>query len=216
MPRYRLAIFDLDGTILNTIGQLAHSLNVARKESGLAVLDESDIKAHVGRGVKNLVCWSLQDEKENLYETVMNSYRNYYNENCIENTYMYEGIKDLLQKLNSKGIKVAVVTNKSDSPARKLCEHFYPGLIATVRGHREDAPHKPDPFLVEEVLQELDVRREDAVYIGDSEVDILTAQNSGMDSISVSWGYKSREFLIEHEARVLADSAEELARLILK
>lgn len=215
MGRYKLAIFDLDGTILYTIAQLANSLNEARVRSGLEPQDLDDIMAHVGRGVRNLVTWSVGTGEGPLFETVMDNYRSYYNEHCEDNTYIYDGLFELMVKLHEEGIKLAVVTNKSDAPAKKLCEHFYPGLFSEVRGHREGVPHKPDPALVDEVLEALGIDRKDAVYIGDSDTDIKTAENSGMDHICITWGYRTKEFLKESGAKVMADDAEELGRLLL-
>lgn len=215
MGRYKLAIFDLDGTILYTIAQLANSLNEARIRSGLEPQDMDDIMAHVGRGVRNLVTWSIGTGEGQLFETVMDNYRSYYNEYCADNTYIYDGLLEVITKLHEEGIKLAVVTNKSDAPAKKLCGHFYPGLFSEVRGHRDGVPHKPDPALVNEVLEALGERHEDAVYIGDSDVDIKTAKNSGMDHICVTWGYRTREFLLENGAEVLVDTAEELGKQIL-
>ena len=215
MGRYKLAIFDLDGTILYTIAQLANSLNEARVRSGLEPQDTEDIMAHVGRGVRNLVTWSLGTGEGDLFETVMDNYRAYYNEHCTDNTYIYDGLLELMTKLHEEGIELAVVTNKSDAPAKKLCEHFYPGLISEVRGHRDGVPHKPDPALVDEVLEALNIRKEDAVYIGDSDVDIKTAENSGTDHICVTWGYRTKDFLIKNGAKVLADNVEQLGELLL-
>ena len=215
MGRYKLAIFDLDGTILYTIAQLANSLNEARVRSGLEPQDMDNIMAHVGRGVRNLVTWSLGTGEGPLFETVMDNYRSYYNEYCADNTYIYDGLLEVITKLHDEGIKLAVVTNKSDAPAKKLCEHFYPGLFSEVRGHRDGVPHKPDPALVDKVLKGLNIKPEDSVYIGDSDVDVKTAKNSGMDHICVTWGYRTREFLIENGAEVLVDTAEELGQQIL-
>ena len=215
MGRYKLAIFDLDGTILYTIAQLANSLNEARVRSGLEPQDMDDIMAHVGRGVRNLVTWSIGTGEGPLFETVMDNYRSYYNEYCADNTYIYDGLLEVITKLHDEGIKLAVVTNKSDAPAKKLCEHFYPGLFSEVRGHRDGVPHKPDPALVDEVLEALNIKPEDSVYIGDSDVDVKTAKNSGMDHICVTWGYRTREFLSENGAEVLVDTAEELGQQIL-
>ena len=215
MGRYKLAIFDLDGTILYTIAQLANSLNEARVRSGLEPQDMDDIMAHVGRGVRNLVTWSLGTGEGPLFDTVMDNYRGYYIEFCADNTYIYDGLLEVITKLHDEGIKLAVVTNKSDAPAKKLCEHFYPGLFSEVRGHRDGVPHKPDPALVDEVLEALNIKPEDSVYIGDSDVDVKTAKNSGMDHICVTWGYRTREFLSENGAEVLVDTAEELGQQIL-
>ena len=213
--RYKLAIFDLDGTILDTVGQLAVSFNEAMKLSGREPLDKETVKQRIGRGAINLVRACVGDIGDEQIDKIVKAYRDYYREHCTENTLPYEGIAQVFSKLKDAGIKVAVVTNKSDAPAGMLCDANFPGLIDKVKGHREGLKHKPDPILVNELLMEFGVDPSETVIIGDSDVDILTARNAGADSISVTWGYKSREFLLESGALRLADTPSELLEMIL-
>lgn len=212
---YKLAIFDLDGTILDTVGQLAVSFNEAMKMSGLEPLDVDIVKQRIGRGAINLVRACVGDIEEEKVMKIVQDYRDHYREHCTENTLPYDGIAQVFSELRAAGIKVAVVTNKSDAPANILCDAKFPGLIDKVKGHREGLKHKPDPFLVNELLSEFKISPDEAVFIGDSDVDILTAQNAGIDPVSVTWGYKSREFLISCGARRLADAPNELPGMII-
>ncbi len=213
--RYRLVIFDLDGTILDTVRQLAVSLNEALKRSGFDPVEEDLIRSRIGNGSLNLVLRSIEGLEGADPDIIRKDYRNYYNEHCTENTEEYEGMSELMARLKDNGIKIAVVTNKSEPAAVRLCDTKFPGLIDVVKGHRDGIAHKPDPCLVNEVLAELDEVRDDAVFVGDSEVDIATASNAGMDCISVTWGYKSREHLLANGASVLVDDIMELEDRIL-
>ena len=127
----------------------------------------------------------------------------------------YPGIKELFEDLRSQGVRVFVVTNKSDGPAKRLCEHNFPGLVDDVRGHLDGIPHKPDPTLVNAILEKFDLSPEDCCYVGDSDVDVKTGLNSGMTPVNVTWGYKSKEFLIETGSKIMADNIDEL-RCILE
>ena len=207
---YKLAIFDLDGTILYTLKQLNISFNIALGSVGLPGLDIDTFKGYVGNGARKLVERSAPDSDDDIREKILSDYRTYYNAHCTENTYPYDGIVDLMKTMRDQGMRIAVVTNKSDSTSKILMDHFFPELIDEVRGHREGVHHKPDPTLVNEVLTKLDISPEESVYIGDSDVDILTAVYSNMPCISVTWGYRSREFLIENGAKTMVDNCEEL------
>lgn len=211
---YKAVFFDLDGTILDTIDQLAVALNAARVASGFPEHDLDDVRSHVGNGVRRLVEWSVGEYGEETIEKVMNEYRSFYNAHCIENTEPYPGIKELMTDLKAEGVKVFVVTNKSDGPAKKLCEHNFPGLIDEVRGHVDGIPHKPDPTLVNEILKKFGLLPEDCCYIGDSDVDLRTGLNSGMTPINVTWGYKSKNFLIESGSKIMADNIDELRYIL--
>lgn len=215
MKAYKLVIFDLDGTILDTLHQLTIAFNEALKRSGYKPRAEDYIRSRIGNGSRKLVL-SMEDLDGADPDVIGEDYRRYYNEHCTENTTEYDGMTDLFERLKRAEIRTAVVTNKSHDTALKLCDNKFPGLIDIVKGHRDGIAHKPDPFLVNEVLHELDLSPDEAVFVGDSEVDIRTASNSGMDCISVTWGYKSRDFLIDNGASVLADDVDELTDLIIK
>ena len=213
--KYKLVIFDLDGTILDTVHQLAVSFNEALKKSGFEPQNPELIKSRIGNGAMKLVLRSIEGLENADPDVIRRDYREYYNAHCIENTEEFAGITDLLKTLKDNGVMTAVVTNKSDAPARKLCETKFPGLIDVVKGHREGLPHKPDPVLVNEVLDEFGISAEESVMAGDSEVDIATANNAGMECISVTWGYKDRNYLIANGASVLVDDPMEIARIVM-
>ncbi|MBO7452960.1 MAG: HAD family hydrolase [Clostridiales bacterium] len=208
--RYQLVIFDLDGTILDTLGELTIAFNHALSLSGLDPIDKNTMRSRVGNGARVLVRRSIEGVENADEDKILSDYRDYYNSHCTENTLPYPGIPELFALLKKNNVKIAVVSNKSDAACRKLCEDKFPGLIDVVKGHREDSKHKPDPQLINEVLEELDIDRKKAVIVGDSDVDVLTGVNSGIDNIVVTWGYKSKDVLIENGAKVLVDSCDEL------
>lgn len=211
----KLAIFDLDGTVLNTIGGLANSLNEARRLNGLNPQSKELVTSMIGNGTRNLIKRSLKhDSKEELEEKLLKDYLDHYNSNCNVDTYPYPGIKEMLIKLNEAGVKCAVVTNKPDLPAKLLIEEHFGDLICEVHGNVPDIPVKPDPTFVFETMKNQGVSPSETIYIGDSEVDILTAHNSGIKSISVDWGFKTHEFLVENGAEVICSDPSCLIDLI--
>ena len=197
--RYRLACFDLDGTLLDTLGGLTSSLNAARRMNGLAPQTEEQVKSFINNGVVKFIERSLNADpgeySEELKNRVLKDNISYYDSHCIENTRPYNGIVESLTRLKSEGILLACVTNKNDEPARKLIDHFFPDLFDYVRGSVEGVERKPSYQPVERCLFSLGIENNEAVYIGDTDTDILTAKNSRMCSISCTWGYKTREFL---------------------
>ena len=141
---------------------------------------------------------------------VLATFKIHYGEHCADTTRPYEGILPLLSKLKEEGIQTAVVSNKADFAVQELCERYFPGCFDFVVGEREGIRRKPCPDSVNEVLKKLQKTAEQSVYIGDSDVDVDTAANAGMDMIGVSWGFRGREFLIEHGANKIADKPEEI------
>ena len=217
--RYKAVLFDLDGTILNTIGGLAYTMNVARSMSGLEPQPLEQVRAMVGNGIRNLIKRSLANEAADSADTdkVFADFMEYYIEHCVDNTFPYDGIMEVLMELKGRGVKLAVVSNKADVPSCKLIEHFFPGVFDYVRGHREDTPLKPDRQVVDETLEILGVTSAEAVYVGDSDVDIKTAVNSDMPCISVDWGFKTHQFLVEHDATyIVSDMKALLSALIVE
>lgn len=213
--RYDLVIFDLDGTILDTLGELTISFNHALVRSGIEPVTKEVMRSRVGNGARNLVKKSIESHPEADEEKILSDYRAYYNEHCTENTNPFQGIPELFSALKAHGIKIAVATNKSDAAARKLCEHCFPGIIDMVQGHVEGLPHKPDPTIILNMLKTLGVDNKKTLIVGDSEVDIKTAENAKTDHISVVWGYKDKDVLIENKANRIVSSAGELERAIL-
>jgi len=208
--RYKLLIFDLDGTILDTIEDLAVAMNHARTALGLEPQPLEKVKAMVGNGIRKLIDRSTAEDGEVDKEELYREFMKYYNEHCTDNTEPYDGVTDLLKELKAEGAVIYVLTNKPDVPSRKLIACRFPGLIDEVRGNIEGIPLKPDPSAVNDMIERSGIEKNKCALIGDSEVDILTARNADIDIISVSWGFKTRDFLVEHGADIIFDSAEKL------
>lgn len=213
--KYDLVIFDLDGTILDTLGELTISFNHALSNSGIEPVTREIMRSRVGNGARNLVKKSIEAYPDADEDKILSDYREYYNEHCTENTDPFPGIPELFSSLKTHGIKIAVATNKSDTAARKLCEHCFPGVIDIVQGHVEGLPHKPDPTIIINMLKTLGINNEKTIIVGDSDVDIQTATNAKTDHISVGWGYKDKDALVENGAVKIVSSAEELKKEIL-
>lgn len=214
--RYKLAVFDLDGTVLNTIGGLTHAVNAALAMNGLPARSREEVQAMVGNGTRKLIERALgEDADPELISKVYSNYQKYYAENCSYDTYPYDGIKQMLIKLNEAGIKCAVVTNKPDIPAKKLIQENFGSIIAETHGNVPEVPVKPDPTFVYETMKNLGVNPSEAVYIGDSDVDIRTGKNAGIDYISVDWGFRTREFLVENGARIIFSDPFEVADYLI-
>lgn len=216
--RYSAVLFDLDGTLLDTIDDLASALNAARQMNGLPPQDLKLVKSFIGNGKKKLIERSLADDHgtydEAFADKLMSDNIQYYNSHCMVQTKPYNGIVDLIRRLKSDGILICCITNKDDEPARGLIEHFFPGLFDYVAGSKPGVAVKPDAEPVDRCLNKIGITPDRCVYVGDSEVDIKTAQNSGMDSISVCWGYKTREFLEQSGAMRICSNPLDLRRYI--
>ena len=202
--KYRLACFDLDGTLMNTIGGLTYSLNAARRMNGLAPQTEAQAKSFINNGVVKFIERSLAADPgeytEELKARLLKDNVDYYNSHYLEATKPYNGITEVLLRLKSEGMLLACVTNKNDEPAKGLIEHFFPDLFDYVSGAVEGVEKKPSYQPMERCLHSLGVDNSEAIYIGDTDTDILTAKNAQMCCISCTWGYKDREFLIAHGA----------------
>ena len=213
----KLVIFDLDGTLLDTLDDLAAATNHALQANGLPPRSREEVRAFVGNGIPKLAARAVPEGTPPETEAaVLAELLAYYKIHCREKTGPYPGIPELLSALRDRGIGTAVVSNKADAAVQILCEAYFPGLYDRCVGEKPDVRRKPAPDSVNAVLAALDVSREAAVYVGDSDVDIQTAANAGLPCVSVTWGFRSRDFLEEHGARVFADSAEELKDLLLQ
>ncbi len=214
--RYDTVIFDLDGTILYTLEDLKASLNFALGRSGFAERSLDEVRSFVGNGIRKLIERSVPKgtEKEAV-DRVYSDFTAHYALHCADSTRPYDGITELLTSLREKGCKTAVVSNKADYAVKALCERYFKGLFDCAAGEREGVRRKPAPDSVNAVLTELGSERERAVYIGDSDVDIKTAENAGMDAIIVEWGFRDREFLIENGAKTLAKEPKDILNEIL-
>ncbi len=212
-----IIIFDLDGTLLNTLDDLADSTNFALKYFGYPTRTIDEVRGFVGNGVAKLIERAIPDGKANPdFEKCLELFKTNYAENMYNKTAPYDGIVNMLIALRQQGCKLAVVSNKFDAAVKELCDRYFRGLIDIAAGENESKgiKKKPAPDAVLSVVDRLCAKIDDCVYIGDSEVDIMTAKNSKMPCISVDWGFKSREFLIEHGAEIIISSAEELLKYL--
>ena len=211
MHKYKTYIFDLDGTLLSTLADLAASTNYALRTHHMPERSLDEVRRFVGNGVKKLMERAIPDGLNNpLFEETFATFRQHYMQHNLDTTQPYPGIMQLLEQLKAEDKNIAVVSNKFYAATRELCRHFFGALVPGAIGEREDIRKKPAPDTVIEALRELGVDKEGAVYIGDSDVDIMTAKNSGMPCVSVLWGFRDKEFLLEHGATTLISKPEEM------
>lgn len=209
----KAAIFDLDGTLLYTLEDLTDSTNYALNFFGYPSCTISQVRTFVGNGVRLLIARALPQEEHNpVFEECLKTFKNHYKNNMYNKTKPYDGVIEMLDKLKALGIKIAVVSNKFDTATKELCAHYFEDRIDIAVGESENIRKKPAPDSVLEVIKIWGLEKEDCVYIGDSEVDIKTAQNSGIDCISVNWGYKDTDFLISNGANCIVENCEELLK----
>lgn len=213
--KYMIAIFDLDGTILNTLEDLADSTNYALKTCGYPERTMDEVRQFVGNGIRKLMERAVPEgtpveEIDRVHET----FTAHYKVHCADKTRPYDGIMELLQNLKKDGCKLAVVSNKADYGVQELCKQYFDGVFDFAVGEREGIRKKPAPDSVNEVLKTLGCSRDRAVYIGDSDVDIQTAANAQMDHIIVEWGFRDVQFLISQGAKVLVEKPEEILEIV--
>ncbi|WP_337559475.1 HAD family hydrolase [Prevotella sp.] len=208
---YNTYIFDLDGTLLSTLGDLAASCNYALRTNGLPERTIDEVRQFVGNGVKKLMERAIPGGLDNdKFDKTYADFRQHYMQHNLDTTKPYDGVMEMLEELRKRGKKVAVVSNKFYAATQELCRYFFGDLVPVAIGEREDIRKKPAPDTVLEAMRQLGVTAERAVYIGDSDVDIDTARNSGMPCISVLWGFRDKEFLLEHGAKTLVSTPEEI------
>jgi phosphoglycolate phosphatase len=214
--KYTLAIFDLDGTILDTLDDLADTINFALSNSGFPKRTRDEVRRFVGNGINRLVERAVPaDTSPEEAKKVRADFEAHYKAHCAIKTRPYDGIIEILKTLRESGVKAAVVSNKPDFAVKDLCELYFPGMLDFAVGEREGVRRKPAPDSVLTVLEKLSTDSKKAVFIGDSDVDIETARNAGIDCISVDWGFRSREFLLESGASTIISSPDELLNLII-
>ena len=215
--RKTTVIFDLDGTLLDTLQDLANAVNYALRAQGMPERTIEEVRQFVGNGVRLLMIRAIPDGENNpLFEETFALFKSYYGEHCNDNTKPYDGIMEMLETLQEHGYAVAIVSNKIDFAVKELNEMYFQGIVPVAIGEKEGIRRKPAPDTVEEALRELGRTKEEAVYVGDSDVDIETAKNAGMPCISVLWGFRDRAFLEEHGAENYAESAVDILRFVAK
>ena len=210
---YRNYIFDLDGTLLDTLCDLAASTNYALRQYGMPEHSIDSVRTFVGNGVGKLIERAVPEGIGNTqYESVLATFRKHYMLHSLDTTAPYPGIESLLHSLRSHGCNVAVVSNKFYNATVELCRHFFADTVEVAIGERENIRRKPAPDTVFEAMRQLGVSGEDTVYVGDSDVDVATARNSGIPCISVLWGFRDRDFLIEHGATTFVNTPEDILK----
>ena len=210
---FKVYIFDLDGTLLDTLGDLAASTNYALRTHGMPEHSIDDVRRFVGNGVRKLMERAIPGGAANPdFEATFATFRQYYMEHSLDTTKPYEGISETLAELKRRGCRLAVVSNKMMAATQELCRYFFSDTIEVSIGENESQGirKKPAPDTVFAALRKLGVGNGEAVYVGDSDVDIQTAANAGLPCISVLWGFRDRDFLIQHGAKTFISAPSEL------
>ena len=209
----KLAIFDLDGTLVNSLADIAEATNYAMRILGFPEHELSEFNYLVGDGVAKLIERAIPQGIQNPnFEKCLTIFKQYYSQNMYNKTKPYDGIIEMLTELRNQGCKVAVVSNKFDAAVKELCKKYFDNLVDIAIG--EDEVHgikkKPAPDTVNKVLELFSAKKEDSIYVGDSDVDIMTAKNSELSCISVTWGFRDIDFLKQHGADIIIDKPEQL------
>lgn len=217
MSKYNAIIWDMDGTLLDTLDDLTDSVNAALTEFRLPVRTRAEIRRFVGNGVLRLVERSVPEgPQQPQFKEIFSFFKNHYATNCRNKTKPYEGLEKALPELKSHGYRMAIVSNKIDSAVKELAELYFEDTIDVAIGDTEGKRNKPYPDMVFEAMRLLDAKQESTVYIGDTEVDMATAENSGLDCISVSWGFRDKQELQEIGAKLIVDTPEELLSVLTR
>ena len=238
--KYKNIIWDLDGTLLDTLQDLADATNYALRTNGMEERTLEEIRQFVGNGVRNLIIRAVPQGEDNpSFETVFQTFKEYYIHHCQDSTKLYPGIKDTLQTLKERGIRMAIVSNKLQRGVTELYDFWFKDYIDVAVGEREGVARKPAPDMVRIAMEELGIESisidgdknmnekdcdnncekstslsSDTVYIGDSDVDIATARNSHLPCISVLWGFRDRDFLINHGATTFISTPQEILNYV--
>jgi phosphoglycolate phosphatase len=215
--KYSMVLFDLDGTVLNTLEDLCDSLNYTLETCGFPVCSIYDVRKFVGNGIHRLIELAVPEYASGKdIETAYSLFIEHYNSNCCNKTYPYDGVISMLNTLKVKGFKTAILSNKADSAVKLICNYYFNDLIDIGLGSRNNIAKKPAPDAVFEIMDMMQCSSSDIIYVGDSEVDYYTAQNSGIDCILVSWGFRDPSILKALSSDVLiANSSDELLKYIL-
>lgn len=215
MKKFDTVIFDLDGTLLNTLEDLTDSVNYAMKLYGFPCKTIEEVRCFVGNGVGQLMKLCIPNGDNNpQYEKCLSDFRDYYSQNMQNKTDAYTGIRELLEELSRKNYKIGIVSNKFDSGVKELNEIYFRQYIKVAIGESENISRKPAPDTVFKALKELGSTTDKAIYVGDSEVDVLTAKNAGVICVGVTWGFRGREVLKASGAEYIIDEPQELLKII--
>lgn len=212
---YEAVLFDMDGTLLNTLTDLTDSLNYVLAENGFPTHKEQDVKSFLGNGVRFLISSALpQGVDQAAAERVLNAFKERYAQHIQDKTSPYEGIMPLLHSLKNMGVRTAIVSNKFDDAVKLLNEDYFSGLVESAVGESKSVRRKPAPDGVLAALRKLSVVPEKALYVGDSEVDVQTARNAGIKCVGVTWGFRDQKVLEEAKADYIISRPEELLSIV--
>lgn len=208
-------IFDLDGTLLNTLEDLKDSTNFALKKYGYCERSLEEVRNFVGNGVARLIELALPDGRKNpVFENCLNDFKENYKLSMYNKTAPYDGVLKMLDSLQNQGIKIAVVSNKFDAAVKELCRIYFKDYFSVAIGESENIRKKPAPDSVFKAMDLLGVKKESTVYCGDSEVDVQTAKNAGLPCVGVTWGFRDRDILEKQGASYIIDHPSELLKLV--
>ena len=217
MGHYKAVVFDLDGTLLDTLEDLTDSVNAALLAFGGSPKSIEQIRAYVGNGIRNLMLRCVEGGEDHPeFEQIFQAFREHYKHNSRNKTKPYDGVTELLRTLKNDGYLLAIVSNKADFAVKDLNAYYFKEFGMAAVGEREGVARKPAPDAVWSALNELGVSPEQAVYVGDSEVDVKTAANANLPCISVLWGFREKQFLKEHGAVCFAETAGDIPALLEK
>ncbi len=215
MTGINTVIFDMDGTVLNTLADLSASVNHVLEQFHMPRRTESEYRLFFGSGIRYAIrCAVPEDTSEEQIDRMLPVFKEYYGKHWLDQTKPYAGVTELMRLLKEHGYRMAIVSNKIDPAVKALNERFFSEYASVAIGEKEGIRRKPAPDTVEQALQELGSTKKEAVYIGDSEVDLLTAKNAGIPCITVLWGFRDRSFLEEHGATMFAEKPEDVFALI--
>lgn len=211
MYKINTVIFDMDGTVLNTLDDLTVSVNYVLEQFGMPARSVSEYRQFFGNGIKYaLQCAVPAGTESEVIDKMIPIFKDHYDKHCLDRTRPYEGIIDLMRMLKENGYKMAIVSNKIDSAVKELNNRFFSEYMDVAIGEKPGVRRKPAPDTVIAALQELGSTKKEAVYIGDSEVDFQTAVNSGLPCISVLWGFRDKDFLIRKGAAIFAETPKDV------
>ena len=211
----KLIASDLDGTLLNTLGDLRAATNHALEVRGLPPHSMEEIRQFIGNGIRLLICRAMPEgTPEAEIDAALDDFKAYYAAHIHDRTVPYDGIPQLLTALRKRGIKVAVLSNKIDSASQQLIEYFFPGKTDVVFGEHVGVPRKPDPTSCRMVMQQLGVQPEQVLYVGDSGTDMQTAKNAGLYAVGVTWGFRSEKELNEYHADRIVNKASDIYDIV--
>lgn len=213
---YECIVFDLDGTLLDTLEDLADSVNFALQKNGLPLRTIEEVRSFVGNGIKNLMERAVGAENQEHAEQALKDFKAHYKLHCADKTKAYDGIIPLLKQLKARGIALAVLSNKADFAVKDLAKRYFGDLLDEAMGENESAGirKKPAPDALFSLVEKLGKDKNKTLYVGDSEVDIQTANNANMPCISVTWGFKDKEFLMKNGATHYADTPQDILKFI--